>query len=264
MKLPVVLSTTAKDNYGLLFTKSLPEEIGIKSSAEASITPVTSDVTRRAKKARQRAAKYGPKKLLLAKTTPEKQVMKGVEPAIMVIHEQNMKKPKKEPDNLAAQVTTTSSQLDQFLTDDDNTIHGRAFDPDPIGLMPDGTEASNMPEAIARTVDKPKSVEHYANSADASMTSYEAGKLAGTRIDPPELDREVTKKEYVTKTAVIQPKDDFDPESIFRSTGPSRRFVEPPDKLPMPTAASNRKVQCIQPIGTRAGRVRQVLRVHRQ
>jgi hypothetical protein len=42
VKLPVVLSTTAKDIYGLLFTKSLPEKIGIKSSAEASIMPVTS------------------------------------------------------------------------------------------------------------------------------------------------------------------------------------------------------------------------------
>jgi hypothetical protein len=78
VKLPAVPSTTAKDPYGLLFTKSVPEEIVIKSSAEAPIKPATSDVTRCAikatKKARQRAAKYGHKKLLLAETTHEKQV----------------------------------------------------------------------------------------------------------------------------------------------------------------------------------------------
>jgi hypothetical protein len=61
VKLPAVPSTTAEDPYGLLFTKSLPEEIGIKSSVEAPFKLATSDVTRRAikaaKKAMQRAAK---------------------------------------------------------------------------------------------------------------------------------------------------------------------------------------------------------------
>ena len=65
VKLPAVPSTTAEDPYGLLFTKSLPEEIRIKSSAEASTMPVNSNVTRRtnkaAKKARQRAASTGPR-----------------------------------------------------------------------------------------------------------------------------------------------------------------------------------------------------------
>jgi hypothetical protein len=140
------------------------------------------------------------------KPVGRKAALKDVEPAIKVIHEQNMKEPKKNPDNQAAQVPKTFSQLDQFITFD-----GRAFNPDLIGLMPDGTEASNMPAAIAGTVDKPKSVEHCANSAAASMTSYEAGKLAGTRTDPPELAREVTKKEDVTETAVRQPKDGLDP-----------------------------------------------------
>jgi hypothetical protein len=48
-----------------------------------------------------------------------------------------------------------------FLTNDDDAPIGRAFaiNPDSIGLMSDGTKAPNMPEAIARTVDKPKSVE---------------------------------------------------------------------------------------------------------
>ena len=62
----------AEGSHGL-FTMSLPEEIGIKSSAEAATKPATSDVTRHAiraaKKARQRAAKYGPEKLVLAKTS---------------------------------------------------------------------------------------------------------------------------------------------------------------------------------------------------
>ena len=78
VQLPAVPSTTAEDPYGLLLTKSLPEEIGIKSSAEAATKPATSDVTRRAnraaKKAKQRDAKYGPEKLLLAQTKLEKQV----------------------------------------------------------------------------------------------------------------------------------------------------------------------------------------------
>jgi hypothetical protein len=43
------------------------------------------------------------------------------------------------------------------LTDDDNALTGRAFavNPDPIGLMSDGTKDPNIPEAIARIVDKP-------------------------------------------------------------------------------------------------------------
>jgi HSP90 family molecular chaperone len=75
--------------------------------------------------------------------------------------------------------------------------------------------------------------------------------MAGTRTDPPEVAREITKKEDVTKTAVRQPKDKCEPESNFPSYGPSRRFVKPPDKLPLPTTASNRKVQYVQPIRTR-------------
>jgi hypothetical protein len=101
VKLPAVPSIVAED------TKSMAEGIRIKSSAEAAIKPetrcsstkpaagheipaqlqlpksatkvdkpVTSDMARRAnkaaKKAGQRAAKYGPKKLLLAQTTPDK------------------------------------------------------------------------------------------------------------------------------------------------------------------------------------------------
>jgi hypothetical protein len=84
VKLPAVPSTTAEDPYGLLFTKSLSEEIGIKSSEEAPIKTATSDVARRAtkaaKKARQRAAKYRPEKLLLAQTMPEEQVTSKKDP----------------------------------------------------------------------------------------------------------------------------------------------------------------------------------------
>ena len=61
MKLPAVPSTTAEDSYGV-FTKSMPEEIRIKSSVEASIKletrcsskedkPANSEVTRQANKA---------------------------------------------------------------------------------------------------------------------------------------------------------------------------------------------------------------------
>ena len=61
-----------------------------------------------------------------------------------------MKEPKKEPDNLAAQVPKTFSKLDQLMTDDDNTFNGRAFNPDPMELMPDGTVVSNMPWPVMR------------------------------------------------------------------------------------------------------------------
>ena len=70
-----------------------------------------------------------------------------------------------------------------------------------------------MPEAIARTVDKPKPVEPSANAAKAGMTSYKASKMAGTRAGPPEVAREVFEKEDVTKAAVRQPKGECDPES---------------------------------------------------
>jgi hypothetical protein len=141
-------------------------------------------------------------------------------------------------------IPKTFPQVGQFLTDDDDALTGRAFavNPDPIGLMSDGTKAPSMPEAIARTIDKPKPVEPSANAAKASMTSYKASKMAGTRTDPPEVAREVIKKEDVTKTAVRQPKGECDPESDLPCSCPRRRFVEPPDKLPMPATASNRKV----------------------
>jgi hypothetical protein len=179
--------------------------------------------------------------------------LKDIEPAIKVITELNMKRSKRTQDNQAAQVPKTFSQMGQFLTENDDAITGRAFavNPDHIGLMSDGTKAPNMPEPIARTVDKPQSIEPCANTAKASMTSYKARKMAGTRTDAPEVAREVTKREDVTKTAVSQPKDERDPESDFPSSGPRRRFVGPPDKLPMTTTASNRKVQYVQPIRTR-------------
>jgi hypothetical protein len=60
--------------------------------------------------------------------------------------------------------------LGYFLTDDDDALTGRAFavNPDPIGLRSDGTKDSNVPEAVARTVDKPKPVEPSPNAAKAS------------------------------------------------------------------------------------------------
>jgi hypothetical protein len=94
--------------------------------------------------------------------------------------------------------------------------------------------APNMPEAIARTVDKPKSVESCANAAKVSMASYKARKMAGTKTDPPEVDREFVKKEDVTKTSVRQPKGECDPESDLPcswpiAAGPPMKIHTPPD-----------------------------------
>jgi hypothetical protein len=112
-------------------------------------------------------------------------------------------------------IPKTFAQVGQFLTDDDDALTGRAFavNPDPIGLRFDGTKDPNVPEAVARTVDKPNHVEPSANAAKAGMTSYKASKMAGTRAGPPEVAREVFEKEDVTKAAVRQPKGECDPES---------------------------------------------------
>jgi hypothetical protein len=70
-------------------------------------------------------------------------------------------------------IPDTFPQVGQFLADDNAALTGRAFsvNPDPIGLMSDGTKATNMP-------DNHKSVEPCANAAKASMTSYKASKMA--------------------------------------------------------------------------------------
>lgn len=94
-------------------------------------------------------------------------------------------------------IPKTFPQVEQFLTDDDDALTGRAFavNPDPIGLRSDGTKDPDIPEAVARTVDKPKHVEPSANAAVAGKTSYKASKMAGTRAGPPEVAREIFKKE---------------------------------------------------------------------
>jgi hypothetical protein len=162
----------------------------------------------------------------------------------MVNTEQNRKEPKKTPqmmaDKLAAQVPKTFSKVGQLMTDDGDALTGKAFPvtPDPVGPMSDGTKAPNMPEAMARTVDKTKSVETSANAAKASITSNTASKMARTRPDTPEVAREVTKNKDVTKTAVQQPKCECDTENDSNRSSPRQRFVEHPVKLPMHVPAS--------------------------
>jgi hypothetical protein len=90
----------------------------------------------------------------------------------------------------------TFPQGGQFLTYDDDAFTERAvaINQDPIRLMADGTKTTYMPEAIARTVNNPKSVQPCANAAKASMASYNASKMARTRTDQPEVAREMSKK----------------------------------------------------------------------
>jgi hypothetical protein len=90
----------------------------------------------------------------------------------------------------------TFPQVGQFLTNDDDAFTRRAvaINQDPIGPMSDGTKAPDMPEATARYVDKPKSVEPCAKAVKASMASNNASKMAGTRTDPPEVAIEMSKK----------------------------------------------------------------------
>ena len=72
----------------------------------------------------------------------------------------------------------------------------------------------------------------------AGKTSYKASKMAVTRSNPPETAGEIIEKKDVTKAAVRQPKGECD----LPCSCPRRVFVEPPDQLPMPATASNRKV----------------------
>jgi hypothetical protein len=66
--------------------------------------------------------------------------------------------------------------------------------------------------------------------------------MGGTRSGPLEVAREIFKKEEVTTAAVRQPKGECYPESDLPCSCPRRVFVEPPDQLPMPSTASNRKM----------------------
>ena len=133
-------------------------------------------------------------------------------------------------------IPDTFPQVGQFLADDNAALTGRAFsvNPDPIGLMSDGTKATNMP-------DKHKSVEPCANAAKASMTRYKASKLAGAIPDQQEVVREITKNKDVTSTSVRQTKGECDPESDLPCSCPRRRFVEPPEEMPMPVQPATEK-----------------------
>jgi hypothetical protein len=128
-------------------------------------------------------------------------------------------------------IPKTFLQVGQFLTDDDEALTGRAFavNPDPIGLMSDGTKDPNIPEADATSDDKPKHVKLSANAAVASKTRYRASKVGGTRSDPPEVAGEIIKEKDVTKAAVRQPKGECNPESDLPCSCPRGVFVEPPD-----------------------------------
>ena len=70
-------------------------------------------------------------------------------------------------------IPKTFPQVGQFLTDDDESLTGRAFavNPDPVGLMTDGTKDPNIPGAVATIDDKPKHVNPGASAAVAGKTS---------------------------------------------------------------------------------------------
>jgi hypothetical protein len=130
------------------------------------------------------------------------------------------------------------------LTDDVAALTGRAFavNPDPIGLMSDGTKDPNIPEAEATFDDEPKPIKPGANASVASRTSYKTSKMEGSKTNKLELAGEAIKKNTVTSTAVRQPEGESDPESDLPCSCQRRVFVEPPEQLPVPAMASNRKV----------------------
>ena len=170
--------------------------------------------------------------------------MEDIETTRVVIPKQNRKTTKKAPikvqDNQAAQVPGTFSKVGPLLTDDDDVLIGKAspINPDQIGLISDDTKAPYMPEAAAGAVNESKAVEPCANAAQVRMTNYKASKMARPETDPPEVAREGTKKEDVTKG-------ECDPESGNPCSSPRQRFMEPPDKLPMPATATNKMILCV-------------------
>jgi hypothetical protein len=112
-------------------------------------------------------------------------------------------------------IPKTFPMVGQFLTNDDTALTGRAFavNPDPIGLMSDGTKDRNIPETVDTVDYKPKPVKHSANAAVAGKTSYKTSKMEGSRSNHSELARETLKKSNVTKAAVRQPMGECDPGS---------------------------------------------------
>jgi hypothetical protein len=69
-------------------------------------------------------------------------------------------------------ITKAFPQVGQFLTDDHATLTGRAFavNPDPIGLMSDGTKDPNIPEAEDTIDDNSKPVNPSSSSSSSSST----------------------------------------------------------------------------------------------
>jgi hypothetical protein len=66
--------------------------------------------------------------------------------------------------------------------------------------------------------------------------------MEGSKSNQPVLAGETIKKNNVTKAAVRQPMGECDSESDLPCSCQRRVFVEPPDQLPVPATASNRKV----------------------
>ena len=174
--------------------------------------------------------------------------LKDVVTTHMVIPEQNRKTTR---NNQAAQVQETYSKVSASLTNDVNALTVRAFpfNPDPVGPISDDTKIPYMTETAAGAVNEPKVIEPCANTAQASMPSYEASTMARPETDPTEVAREGTKGE-------------IDPESDDPCSNSRQKFVETTDKMPMTTTtwdminifadmASNKMIQCVQPFRMR-------------
>ena len=123
-------------------------------------------------------------------------------------------------------IPDTFPQVAQFLTDYNAALTGRAFSVNPDPIMPDNH----------------KTVEPCANAAKASMTRYKASKMTGAKPDQQEVVKEITKNKVkdVTSASLRQPNGECDPESNLPCSCPRRRFVEPPEEMPMPATTSNR------------------------
>ena len=106
--------------------------------------------------------------------------------------------------------------------------------------MSDGTKDPNIPKAIID--DEPKRIKPDANASVASKTSYKTSKMEGSKADRMESAGEAIKKNNVASTAVRQPQGECDPESDLPCSCQRRVFVEPPEQVPVPATASNRKV----------------------
>ena len=124
-------------------------------------------------------------------------------------------------------------RVGEFLEPGNKALNGKLFsiNPNPIGMYSDGTPIPGF---------EPKN--YTANNEAVSVVQKNDTDIKKI-LTPDKMlgERYPASQQPEAKTAVRQPPGECDPESDLPCSCPRREFVDPPDKLPMPATASNRK-----------------------